>query len=95
MSIKDRLIQYVFRGKNELSPEARKIAEDLDKVRSAGKELSEEDMQDCSIVTAPYDLGNDVQGVIGVIGPTRMSYNKTVPLLEFMAQLLGELHRKD
>lgn len=42
MSIKDRLIQYVFRGKNELSPEARKIAEDLDKVRSAGKELSEE-----------------------------------------------------
>src|SRR5690554_1145982 len=42
MSIKDRLIQYVFRGKNELSPEARKIAEDLDKVRSAGKELTEE-----------------------------------------------------
>lgn len=42
MSIKDRLIQFVFRGKNELSPEARKIAEDLDKVRSAGKELSEE-----------------------------------------------------
>ncbi|TKA90400.1 phage tail length tape measure family protein [Halopseudomonas bauzanensis] len=42
MSIKDRLIQYVFRGKNELSPEARKIAEDLDKVRSAGKELSDE-----------------------------------------------------
>ncbi|WP_285275235.1 tape measure protein [Halopseudomonas bauzanensis] len=42
MSIKDRLIQYVFRGKNELSPEARKIAEDLDKVRNAGKELSEE-----------------------------------------------------
>lgn len=42
MSIKDRLIQYVFRGKNELSPEAKKIAEDLDKVRSAGKELTEE-----------------------------------------------------
>src|SRR5690606_32044326 len=42
MSIKDRLIQYVFRGKNELSPEARRIAEDLDKVRSAGKELTEE-----------------------------------------------------
>lgn len=42
MSIKDRLIQYVFRGKNELSPEAKKIAEDLDKVRNAGKELTEE-----------------------------------------------------
>src|SRR5690554_588477 len=42
MSIKDRLIQFVFRGKNELSPEARKIAEDLDKVRNAGKELAEE-----------------------------------------------------
>lgn len=42
MSIKDRLIQYVFRGKNELSPEARKIAEDLAKVRNAGKELAGE-----------------------------------------------------
>src|SRR5690554_4433888 len=35
MSIKDRLIQYVFRGKNELSPEAKKIAEDLDKAKGA------------------------------------------------------------
>lgn len=42
MSIKDRLIQYVFRGKNELSPEARKIAEDLDKVRGSSKDLAAE-----------------------------------------------------
>ena len=60
-----------------------------------GKELGEEDMQECSIVTAPYDMGNDAQGVIGLIGPTRMSYQKAVPLLEFMAQILSELHRKD
>ena len=42
MSIKDRLIQYVFRGKNELSPEARKIAEDLDKIRGSSKDLAAE-----------------------------------------------------
>lgn len=42
MAIKDRLIQFVFRGKNELSPEAKKLAEDLDKVRVKGKELTDE-----------------------------------------------------
>jgi len=72
-----------------------KNAADGKTIVTIGKELDEEDMQDCSIVTAPYDLGNDVQGVIGVIGPTRMSYQKTVPLLEFMAQILSDLHRKE
>ncbi|SDS26510.1 tape measure domain-containing protein [Halopseudomonas litoralis] len=42
MAIKDRLIQFVLRGKDELSPEAKKSAEALDKVRTAGKELTEE-----------------------------------------------------
>ncbi|MEJ6656019.1 MAG: tape measure protein, partial [Pseudomonas sp.] len=42
MAIKDRLIQFVLRGKDELSPEAKKSAEALDKVRNAGKELTEE-----------------------------------------------------
>lgn len=41
MAIKDRLIQFVFRGKNDLSPEAKKLAEDLDKVRVKGKELTD------------------------------------------------------
>ncbi|QJD58199.1 tape measure protein [Pseudomonas sp. gcc21] len=40
MSIKDRLIQFVLRGKDELSPEAKKAAEALQKVSAEGKELT-------------------------------------------------------
>ena len=46
-------------------------------------------LDDCSVVTAPYTLDNEVVGVLGVIGPTRMAYERVIPLVAVTARLLG------
>jgi heat-inducible transcriptional repressor len=46
-------------------------------------------LDDCSIVTAPYTVGNEVVGVLGVIGPTRMAYERVIPIVDITARLLG------
>lgn len=53
-----------------------------------GDEVPVESMKDCSVVTATYELGNGVQGKIGIIGPKRMDYQKVVETLQrTMSQL--------
>jgi heat-inducible transcriptional repressor len=46
-------------------------------------------LDDCSVVTAPYAEGDAVVGVLGVIGPTRMSYERVIPIVDMTAKLLG------
>jgi len=46
-------------------------------------------LDDCSVVTAPYSLGDHVVGVLGVIGPTRMAYERVIPMVDVTAKLLG------
>lgn len=43
---------------------------------------------DCSVITAPYHVDDDTFGVLGVIGPTRMAYDRVVPIVEVTARLL-------
>ena len=45
---------------------------------------------DYSVVTAPYRVNGQVAGVLGVIGPTRMAYQKVIPIVDVTARLLGE-----
>ena len=45
-------------------------------------------LDDCSIVTAPYKLDDDTVGVLGVIGPTRMAYDRVVPIVDITARLI-------
>ena len=54
-----------------------------------GEESGYEALTDCSVVTAPYDAGNQNVGVIGVIGPTRMAYESVVPVVDITAKLLS------
>jgi len=42
-----------------------------------------------SVVTAPYKVGGDVVGTVGVIGPTRMAYDRVVPIVDITAKLLS------
>jgi heat-inducible transcriptional repressor len=42
-----------------------------------------------SIVTAPYMTEDDTVGVLGVIGPTRMAYERVIPIVDITAKLLG------
>jgi heat-inducible transcriptional repressor len=54
-----------------------------------GHESGYQILDDCSIVTAPYSLGDMVVGVLGVIGPTRMAYERVIPIVDVTAKLLG------
>lgn len=54
-----------------------------------GQESGYQILDDCSVVTAPYALGADVVGVLGVIGPTRMAYERVIPIVDITAKLLG------
>ncbi len=44
---------------------------------------------DVSVVTAPYKVGGEVVGTVGVIGPTRMAYDRVVPIVDVTAKLLS------
>jgi len=46
-------------------------------------------MEDCTVISVPYDNGNGQRGAIAVIGPTRMEYQKIIPLLDYIAKYLG------
>ena len=42
----------------------------------------------CSLVAAPYGVEGKVLGVLGVIGPTRMAYERVIPMVQTTAQVL-------
>lgn len=43
----------------------------------------------CSMVTAPYEVDGEVVGTVGVIGPTRMAYDRVIPIVDITAKLLS------
>ena len=56
-----------------------------------GQESGFEPFDYFSLVTAPYEVRGKVAGVIGVIGPTRMSYQRVVPLVDVTSRVLGQV----
>jgi heat-inducible transcriptional repressor len=46
-------------------------------------------LDDISVVSAPYTIDSRVVGVLGVIGPTRMAYERVIPIVDLTAKLLG------
>lgn len=52
-------------------------------------------MQDCSVVTATYELGDGMYGKIGVIGPKRMDYEKVVGTMKTLMAQLDEIFKKE
>lgn len=49
----------------------------------------------CSLVTAPYQADGDAVGMIGVIGPTRMAYDKVIPIVDVTAKILSMAYKKE
>lgn len=54
-----------------------------------GHESGYQLLDNCSIVAAPYATEDDTMGVLGVIGPTRMAYERVIPIVDVTAKLLG------
>jgi heat-inducible transcriptional repressor len=54
-----------------------------------GQESGYEILDECSVVTSPYQVDGELVGVLGVIGPTRMAYERVIPLVDATARILG------
>ncbi len=54
-----------------------------------GQESGFQVLDECSVVTAPYATDKEIVGVIGVIGPTRMAYERVIPIVNVTAKLLS------
>jgi heat-inducible transcriptional repressor len=54
-----------------------------------GEESGFTALDGCSLVTAPYGVAGRMLGVIGVIGPTRMAYQRVIPVVQATAQILS------
>jgi heat-inducible transcriptional repressor len=54
-----------------------------------GEESGYQLLDNCSVVTAPYRVNNEIVGVLGVIGPTRMAYERVIPIVDITAKIVG------
>jgi len=56
-----------------------------------GRENEDETFHDYSIVISKYGLSNEAAGAVGVLGPTRMPYAHTIPMVNYLSRILSEL----
>jgi len=69
--------------------------EDRDIQVYIGDESNVENMKDCSVVTATYELGEGMQGTIGIIGPKRMDYEHVMKTLKILQGELDAIYNKE
>ena len=55
-----------------------------------GHESGEKLLTDCSLIAAPYIQDNQIVGVLGVIGPHRMNYQKVMEIVDFTAKIMSK-----
>tara|TARA_R110002073_G_scaffold12169_1_gene54519 strand:- start:1126 stop:2163 length:1038 start_codon:yes stop_codon:yes gene_type:complete len=75
---KTRLLQLL-----ELSRQARGVKIFI------GGESDVASLEEFSVVTAPYEIEGNVVGMVGVIGPRRMAYERVIPIVDITARLLS------
>ena len=46
-------------------------------------------MEEMSVITAPYQVNGEVVGTLGVIGPTRMAYERLIPIVDITSKLVS------
>jgi heat-inducible transcriptional repressor len=56
-----------------------------------GSENEVNEMEACSVITAPYTMGKHPIGTLGVIGPTRMDYDRVIPIVDFTAKMVSKI----
>ena len=58
-----------------------------------GQENTIRTMTNCTVISVPYQIGEEDAGTIAVIGPTRMEYRRVIPLLEYIANNMSKLFK--
>ena len=56
-----------------------------------GPETGIKELEDCSVVSATYHIGDHSQGTLGIIGPTRMNYSRVISVLDYMGRMLSSI----
>ena len=59
-----------------------------------GKENAVSAMRDCTVITVPYGFGDNSRGTIAVVGPTRMEYQRVIPLIKYLAKHMSKLYKE-
>ena len=86
-----------FEEKQQLTELASLVAESMAQTSDTGiqvyigNEAPIQNMKDCSVVTATYELGSGIKGTIGIIGPKRMDYEKVVDSLKTLKTQLDNV----
>jgi heat-inducible transcriptional repressor len=60
-----------------------------------GREHNAPSMQNCALITAPYWIGNEVTGTLGVVGPMRIEYARMMAVVNYMARHIEQLMREE
>ena len=60
-----------------------------------GDETPVQNMKDCSVVTATYELGDGMKGTIGIIGPKRMDYEHVLKSMKRLQNELDQMFHKE
>jgi heat-inducible transcriptional repressor len=80
---KGRLVQILNECIASNPPEGVKIA--------IGSELGVPGMRDFTLITASYASTDHTTGFLGIIGPTRMQYERGISIVEYLGRLVGEM----
>jgi heat-inducible transcriptional repressor len=56
-----------------------------------GSETQINEMEGCSVITAAYTKGEYPIGTLGVIGPTRMNYDRVIPIVDYTAKVISQI----
>ena len=59
-----------------------------------GKENLSEGLSECAVISLPYFINDNDYGTILLIGPTRMNYRATIPLIEYVAKSMTKLDKR-
>jgi heat-inducible transcriptional repressor len=59
-----------------------------------GSETQINEMEGCSVITASYTKGDYPIGTLGVIGPTRMNYDRVIPIVDYTARVVSKILEK-
>jgi heat-inducible transcriptional repressor len=60
-----------------------------------GREHHAPSMQNCALITAPYWVGNEAAGTLGVVGPMRIEYARMMAVVNYMARHIEQLLREE
>jgi len=84
-----RLMNYLSNGGYILPESSAPIGRDEVRVLIGPENVAEE-LKDSSVIIASYDAGDNMRGIIGVVGPTRMDYSAVAAKLKFLADGLSK-----